>query len=86
MEVFFSRFARTKWFYSVACNDVFFNSCGEKNAVLRVAVLGYWHLAYWTTVAKRKARMSTQSLLIIIVVVVVYKINCMQKRINGCSC
>ena len=45
MEVFFSRFARTKWFYSVARNDVFFNSCGEKNAVLRVAVLGYWHLA-----------------------------------------
>ena len=37
---------------------------------------------YWATVAKRKACMSTQSLLIIIVVVVVYKINCMQKRIN----
>jgi hypothetical protein len=39
-------------------------------------------IGYWATVAKRKARMSTQSLLIIIVVVVVYKINCMQKRIN----
>ena len=44
----------------------------EKNVLRRTC---------WVTVAKRKARMSTQSLLIIIVVVV-YKINCMQKRIN----